>query len=94
MQTIKENFKAVSEGEAGLPLGASKLEKSLFLIFLLSVSLFTEVLAALQGTAEEAEISSCQGTQGIGCERGRVTVHQVAYAPFFSSIVGIPDKTE
>lgn len=30
MQTIKENFKAVSEGDADLPLGASKLERSYF----------------------------------------------------------------
>lgn len=37
MQTIKENFKAVSEGSAGLPSGAGKLERSLFLIFLLVV---------------------------------------------------------
>lgn len=31
MQTMKENFKAVSKGDAGFPSGASKLERSLFL---------------------------------------------------------------
>lgn len=37
MQTMKENFKAVREGYAGLPFGASKL-KNLFPRFLSSVS--------------------------------------------------------
>lgn len=93
MQTIKENFKAVSEGNAGLPLGPRKLERSLLLIFLLSVPLFTEVLAALQRTAKGAKISSCWDTQGTGWAGGRVTVHQWL-ALHFSSFVRIPDKTE
>lgn len=38
MQTMEENFKVVSVGNAGFPSGANKLEMSLFLIFLLSVS--------------------------------------------------------
>lgn len=38
MQTMKENFKVLSVGNTGLPSGANKLEISLFLIFLLSVS--------------------------------------------------------
>ena len=75
MQTMKENFKAVSEGDAGLPSEPSELEKSSFLIFLLSVSQPTEVLAALQRTAKGAKMSSCGGTRGASCEGGRVTVH-------------------
>lgn len=80
MQTIKENFKAVSEGGAGLPSGASKLERSLFLIFLLVVSWSTEVLAALQTAAAGAKISSCRGSRRTDSEGGRGTIHRMAYA--------------
>ena len=80
MQTIKENFKAVSEGGAGLPSGASKLERSLFLIFLLVVSWSTEVLAALQTAAAGAQISSCRGSRRTDSEGGRGTIHRMAYA--------------
>lgn len=79
MQTIKENFKAVSEGSAGLPSGASKLERSLFLIFLLVVSWSTEVLAALQRAAVGAKISSCHSSWRTDSEGGRGTIHRMAY---------------
>lgn len=38
MQTMKENFKAVNEGDSGLLQGLMALERSLFLILRLSVS--------------------------------------------------------
>lgn len=94
MQTVKENFKALSEGDAGSPSGASKLVRSLFLILLLLVSRSTEVLAALQRAAKGAKISSCPGIWGTGCEEGRIMIHQVADAAMSPSFVGILGKTE
>lgn len=94
MQTVKENFKALSEGDAGSPSAASKLVRSLFLIFLLLVSRSTEVLAALQRAAKGAKISSCRGIWGTGCEEGRVVIHQVADAAMSPSFVGILGKIE
>lgn len=57
MQTMKENFKAVNEGDSGLLQGLIVLEKSLFLIFRLSVLWTMEGLTSPQWLAQGSTLS-------------------------------------
>lgn len=74
MQTMKENFKAVSESDAGLPSGLVKLEEFIFDLHTFSIMIYRG-LGSCTENSKGSENQFLLTYLRYRCEAGWVTFH-------------------